>query len=248
MSLLQPLPETRVLRSVLRGGVRVLGLETSSRRGTVALVEAGRVIVWAATEAPGGHAPHLLGLVNQVLADAGWSKTALDRVSVGTGPGSFTGIRVGIALAQGIALGLSRPLVGVGSLQAMSRAVPVGVHGPRCAFIDARRNELFGAEYDEGGHERRAPEALRREDVGAWLARTASPVVLGEVTSSLILPTSPLRSELTDLPHAVGVGLAGEEAPEPPENAAPVEAVYVRPADAIRPNLPGFPLSSSEPT
>jgi tRNA threonylcarbamoyladenosine biosynthesis protein TsaB len=228
--------------------VRVLGIETSSRRGTVALVEAGRVIVWVATEAPGGHAPHLLGMLDQVLASTSWSKTALDRIAVGVGPGSFTGIRVGIALAQGVALGLARPVIGVGSLRAMSRATPAEIPGSRCAFIDARRNEVFGAEYDEVGNERRAPQALRREDVGAWLAEVTSPVVLGEVTRSLALQVGPLRSELTDLPHAAGVALAAEEAPEPVENAAPVEAVYVRPADAIRPNLPGFPLSSSEPT
>jgi tRNA threonylcarbamoyladenosine biosynthesis protein TsaB len=230
-------------------GVRVLGIETSSRRGTVALVEAGRVIVWVATEAPGGHAPHLLGLVARVLAEAGWSKAAIDRIAVGTGPGSFTGIRVGIALAQGIALGLARPITGVGSLRAMSRPTPADVRGPRCAFVDARRGEVFGAEYDEVGNERRAPRALRREDAGAWLAQATAPVVLGEVASTLGLESLPVRSELTDLPHAVGVALVGEEeAPESLENAGPVEAVYVRPADAIRPNLPGFPLSSPEPT
>lgn len=228
--------------------MRVLGIETSSRRGTVALVEAGHVLVWVATEAPGGHAPHLLGMVDQVLANAGWSKTALDRIAVGVGPGSFTGIRVGIALAQGIALGLARPVIGVGSLRAMSRATPADVRAPRCAFIDARRNEVFGAEYDEVGNEGRAPQAIRRENVGAWLAEATSPVVLGEVTASLALGVAPLRSELTDLPHAVGVALTAEEAPEPQETPGPVEAVYVRPADAIRPNLPGFPLSSSEPT
>jgi tRNA threonylcarbamoyladenosine biosynthesis protein TsaB len=229
-------------------GVRVLGIETSSRRGTVALVEAGRVIVSAATEAPGGHAPHLLGMVDQVLANAGWSKAALDRIGVGVGPGSFTGIRVGIALAQGIALGLARPVVGVGSLCAMSRAAPAELRGPRCAFIDARRNEVFGAEYDEVGRERRAAQAIRREDVGTWLGEVTSPVVLGEVASSLALAVGPFRSDLTDLPHAGGVALIAEEAPDPLESRGPVEAVYVRPADAIRPNLPGFPLSSSEPT
>jgi tRNA threonylcarbamoyladenosine biosynthesis protein TsaB len=227
--------------------VRVLGIETSSRRGTVALLEAGHVIVSAATDAPGGHAPHLLGLVDQVLTAAGWSKTALDRIAVGVGPGSFTGIRVGIALAQGIALGLARPVVGVGSLRAMSLAAPAGVLGARCAFIDARRDEVFGAEYDEVGNERRGPQAIRREEVRAWLTAATAPVVLGEVTSSLALGigVAPLRSELTDLPHAAGVALAAERAPEPLPGAGPVEAVYVRPADAIRPNLPGFPLSSS---
>ena len=228
--------------------MRVLGIETSSRRGTVALVEAGRVIVWLATETPGGHAPHLLGLVDQIVAAAGWSKAALDRIAVGLGPGSFTGIRVGIALAQGIALGLSRPIVGVGSLRAMCRAVPAELRGPRCALIDARRDEVFAAEYDEVGHERREPQAVRRDRVSAWLAETASPVLLGEAATVLAPEASPLRSDLTDLPHAAGVALAGEETPERAADAPAIDAIYVRPADAIRPNLPRFPLSSSEPT
>ncbi len=130
----------------------------------------------------------------------------------------------------------------------MSLAAPAEVRGARCAFIDARRGEVFGAEYDEVGTERRPPQAIRSEDVAAWLAAATAPVVLGEVTSSLTLEVAPFRSELTDLPHAVGVARSGEGAPEGAEGRGPVEAVYVRPADAIRPNLPGFPLSSTEPT
>ena len=85
---------------------RVLGIETSSRRGTVALVEDGQVVASLGHDVPNGHAERMLGLVDQALAEAGWAKASLDRIAVGVGPGSFTGIRVGIALAQGLALGL----------------------------------------------------------------------------------------------------------------------------------------------
>ncbi len=226
--------------------VRVLGIETSSRRGTVALVEDGRVISVAGTEAPGGHAPYMLGLVDHVLSDAGWAKTTLDRVAVGTGPGSFTGIRVGIALAQGIALGLGRPVLGVSSLRAMAQAVPESIAGARCAVVDARRNDVFCAEYDADGAERRAPTAVRRENLTGWLASAPEPrVVIGEM-AALVLPEAPvLRSELTDLPHAAGVALAGSALG--PETAL-AEAQYIRPADAIRPKLPQSPLSSGKPT
>jgi tRNA threonylcarbamoyladenosine biosynthesis protein TsaB len=225
--------------------LRVLGIETSSRRGTVALVEGDRVIAALATEVPGGHAPHLLGLVERALATAGWAKTALDRIAVGTGPGSFTGIRVGVALGQGIALGLGRPVVGVCSLQAMARALPETTPGTRCAVVDARRGDVFCAEYDAEHAELRTPAAVRRDELAAWLAAAGSHVVLGEAAVPLVAAGAVWRSELTDLPHAAGVALVG--AVLVPE-MAPAEAFYVRPPDAIRPNLPRSPLSSAKPT
>jgi tRNA threonylcarbamoyladenosine biosynthesis protein TsaB len=226
--------------------VRVLGIETSSRRGTVALVEDGHTVATLGHEVPNGHAERMLGLVDRLLADAGWAKTGLDRIAVGVGPGSFTGIRVGIALAQGLALGLDRPVLGIGSLHAMSRGVPDELDGTRCAMVDAHRNELFCAEYAASGEEVRAPLAVRRDGAGAWLAEAREPrVVIGEIATSVGVALEPFRSDLTDLPHAAGVALLGSVlAPE----RAPTDAVYARPADAIRPNLPRSPLSSGTST
>jgi tRNA threonylcarbamoyladenosine biosynthesis protein TsaB len=222
--------------------VRVLGIETSSRRGTVALVEDGRAVAALGHEVLNGHAERVLGLVDQVLTEAGWAKTSLDRIAVGVGPGSFTGIRVGIALAQGIALGLVRPVLGVGSLHAMSRGVPGELDGSRCAMVDAHRNELFCAEYAANGDEVRAPLAVRRDGAVAWLAGAREPrVLIGEIAETLGLDLAGFRSDLTDLPHAMGVAHLGSVLD--PEGA-PTDAVYARPADAIRPNLPRSPLSS----
>jgi tRNA threonylcarbamoyladenosine biosynthesis protein TsaB len=226
--------------------VRVLGIETSSRRGTVALVEDGRAVAALGHAVQNGHAERVLGLVDQVLAEAGWAKTSLDRIAVGVGPGSFTGIRVGIALAEGIALGLDRPVLGVGSLRAMSRGVPDELDGSRCAMVDAHRNELFCAEYAANGDEVRPPLAVRREGAGAWLAGAREPrVLIGEIAEAVGVDLAPFRSDLTDFPHAVGVAQLGSVlAPE----GASTDAVYARPADAIRPNLPRSPLSSGKPT
>jgi len=226
--------------------VRVLGIETSSRRGTVALVEDGHAVAALGHEVPNGHAERVLGLVDQVLREAGWAKTSLDRIAVGVGPGSFTGIRVGVALAQGLALGLDRPVLGIGSLHAMSRGVPDELLGTRCAMVDAHRNELFCAEYTASGEEVRPPLAVRRDGARAWLAEAHEPrVVIGEIAASLEDDLGPFRSDLTDLPHAAGVALLGSVlAPE----RAPTDAIYARPADAIRPTLPRSPLSSGTPT
>src|SRR5690606_29707052 len=108
-------------RATPRAMQRVLALETSSRRGSAALY-AGEIVAEASHEIPNAHGEQLGKLVDGWLAEAGWSKSQIDRLAVGIGPGSFTGLRVGIALAQGMALGLDRPLVGISSLVALSCA------------------------------------------------------------------------------------------------------------------------------
>ncbi len=226
--------------------VRVLGIETSSRRGTVALADGGRIVAALGYEESGTHSERLLPLIEQVLSDAGWPKSTLDRLAVGTGPGSFTGIRVGLALAQGIGLGLGRPVVGVGALSAMSRGAPPGLPGLRCALVDARRGELFAALHDPSGREIRAAEAISRGNLAGWVAAgTDEPfVILGEIAAGLEdVPT--FRSDLTDLPHAQCVALIGAELDV---LDAPAEALYVRPPDAIRPTLSRYPVSSGTPT
>src|SRR5258706_8847589 len=91
---------------VQSGPMRLLGIETSSRRGSVALVENDRVVARAAHEKLNAHAEELARLLDEVIADSGWSRRSFDRVAVGMGPGSFTGVRVGVAFAEGIAVGL----------------------------------------------------------------------------------------------------------------------------------------------
>ncbi len=226
--------------------MRVLGIETSSRRGSVALVEGGRPVLALVYEGEKAHAEHLLPLVDRAFADAGWPKSSVDRIACGVGPGSFTGLRVGIALAQGIAVGLGRPALGVGALRAMARAVPDALAGLRCAMIDARKAELFVAAYDAAGAEHVAPRTVPRAAVSDFVATLAAPVVIaGEVAAELSLPAPGHRSALSDLPHATCVALLGAEL-DP--GSAPPEPMYVRPPDAIVPNLPRSPLSSREPT
>jgi tRNA threonylcarbamoyladenosine biosynthesis protein TsaB len=225
--------------------VRVLGIETSSQRGTVALVEDGSVVSSMTHDTGTKHAEKMLPLVDAVLAAAGWSKSTLDRIAVGVGPGSFTGLRLGLALAQGIGLGLERPVLGIGSVHAMCRGVPDSMPGTRVALLDARRNDLFIAAY-RGTQEIVAPQALARAAVAPFLGTLAEPlVVVGEVGTDLGLGRDVYRSEVTDLPHAICVAFLGSELSP---DAAPAEPAYLREPDAIRPKLRQSPLSSREPT
>jgi tRNA threonylcarbamoyladenosine biosynthesis protein TsaB len=250
---------------VRRSRVRILALETSSQRGTVVLSDglsdgtAGgtrtvSVRVYDAHPSGGGHSAHAMRLVDEAFTEAGWERTSLDRVAAGVGPGSFTGLRVGISVAQGIALALGKPAVGVGSLRAMCRGVPASLPGLRCAFGDARRGELFAAAYGAAGEHVAGIDTIPRAELGAWVASVtggAGVVLVGKVLGELaeqgalsgVDPAWILRSELTDEPHAACVA---EVAASLDPGLAPCEPEYVREADAIRPTLPRHPLWSDE--
>jgi tRNA threonylcarbamoyladenosine biosynthesis protein TsaB len=215
--------------------VRILAIESSSRRGSVALLEGDRFVSSLEHEQSNSHAERLLPLVERLLSEAGWPKSSLDRLGVGVGPGSFTGLRVGIALAEGLSLGLDRPLVGVGSLWAMAFGALNELPGPCCALLDARRDELFAAVYDARNQQRCAPLAVPIADLGDFLGVHAVATVVGEVTQSLAHGRRQALGATLDLPHARWVGaLAGllDEAHYPPEPQ------YVRGTGATLPKLP----------
>jgi tRNA threonylcarbamoyladenosine biosynthesis protein TsaB len=219
--------------------MRLLAIETSTRRGSVALVEHGTLVATAMHERDNAHAELVLPLVAELFARAGWAKSCVDRIAVGVGPGAFTGIRVGIALAQGIGLALRRPVFGIGSLETMAAAVPRQLSGVRCALLDARRSELFAAVYSPQGVELVAPHAVPREGVAARLLEIAPEprVVVGEISAAL----AGLRSTETDLPHALWTARLAELRSEEHAQAQPH---YVRDAGAALPNLPPSPFSS----
>jgi len=177
-------------------------------------------------------------LAERLLAEAEWPPNSLDRLAVGIGPGTFTGLRVGIALASGMALGLGRPLVGVGSLASMARAAerPEAV----AAVLDARRSEWFVAVFDAQGVEIVAPRALPTASAQQTLRDLVGRpfVVVGEPARGW---PHYVGAERSDLPHAVGAGLLAQEL-DPA--TAPATPIYVRGPGALKPNLPPSPLDS----
>ena len=215
--------------------MRILAIETSSRRGSVALLEDQHVIASLEHEQPNSHAERLLPMVRQLLTEAGWPKSSLDRLGVGVGPGSFTGLRVGIALAEGLSVGLDRPLVGVGSLLAMAFGALAEQPGPCCALLDARRDELFAAVYQAAHQELCAPLALPTQDLPAFLDEYGVSSVVGEVARGLPHGRTVLAGTTLDLPHARWVGALAAQLDEA---EFPPEPEYVRGIGATLPKLP----------
>ncbi len=138
----------------------VLGMDTSTAATAVALRDADGRVSEARDDPPAGahpgHATRLLGMAHELLERAGVYWEEVDRLAVGVGPGTFTGLRVGVASARGLAQSLSAELVGVSSLRALGeRALAAssgetGIVGPAAALaaIDARRGEMFLAAYE----------------------------------------------------------------------------------------------------
>ena len=144
--------------------MRIVSLDTATRATAVAVaeVDADRLPQRFAESyhvtspaGPPGHAVDLLGGVERVLAELGGGWEAVDTIAVGIGPGTFTGLRIGVASAQTLAWSRGLPLVGVSSLHALGLGsaglLPAELHAaPLLALIDARRGEVFAAGWPAG--------------------------------------------------------------------------------------------------
>lgn len=155
----------------------VLGFDTATSSTAVALrLGDGTVLEARDDPRPGahpGHATRLLAMADELRAEAGIGWGELDRLGVGVGPGTFTGLRVGVATARGLAQSLGAELVGVSSLEALAREAG-GAGGGVLAVIDARRGEVFAAAWDADGRERLAARALAPERVREALAEAGA--------------------------------------------------------------------------
>ena len=134
--------------------MRVLAGDTSTSVNTVAIVDGDQVLAETVVECGRTHTERLLGTIDWVLDQAGMTLDALDVLAVSIGPGSFTGLRVGLATWKGLAAGAGLGLIGVPTLDAMTR-VCVFTDVIVCPLLDAKMGEVFGATYAFTAGERR---------------------------------------------------------------------------------------------
>ena len=163
-----------------------LALDTATPATTVALSGVGEVIITGRHDPPPGerpgHATHLLPLAALVLERAGTGWEGVDRIAVGVGPGTFTGLRIGIATARALARARSLPLVGVSTLQSLAAArpapdtVPAGLDAV-LAVLDARRGEVFAASW--------RTDEVAEFDSALLPPRVLSPEALAELAAPL---------------------------------------------------------------
>jgi tRNA threonylcarbamoyladenosine biosynthesis protein TsaB len=144
--------------------VRVLAVDTTTPRGSLAVVTAEAVEAEIRVESSEGHSRWLLPAVDRALRGLGIEARELDGLAVTVGPGSFTGLRVGISSVQGLALATGRPCLGRPSLDILARLV-IGRAPSIVALIDAVRGEVFGAAYGAEGRLRGERRAGRLEEL-----------------------------------------------------------------------------------
>lgn len=218
----------------------VLALDTTVRDGSVAVVEDGRVRAELVGDASRTHGERLPGDLMRALADASVRLDEVDLLAVAAGPGSFTGLRVGIAAMQGLSTAIGRRIVPVSALDALAAAAGPG-EGLVGAWMDAQRGQVYAALYAAAHPEPRAvlpaSSVPPRETLDAWALSV--PGALRLIGDGAVRYADVVRAVLgvraTVLPHPPLAGVVGSLACAHPERAVTphgVVPIYVRRPDA----------------
>lgn len=205
----------------------LLALDTCLTACSLALSRDGEPIAWASEPMARGHQERLAPMARDLMASRGLAFAQIDRIGVTVGPGSFTGLRVGLAFAKGLALALVRPCVGVGVLEAL--AASISGAGPTAAVIDAGRGRVYLQLFD-AGVSLSGPDILTLDLAAGRLVGvfpSGRMVVTGPGARLLIgaAPFATLDETATPDPRVVAqlAGLAPSAPPRP---------LYLRPPDA----------------
>ena len=228
--------------------MKILAFETSAKAGSVALTDNG--ILLGANYCNTGltHSQTLMVMAEQLLQSCGLTPKDVEAVAVAAGPGSFTGVRIGVAAAKGFAWGGEIPCYGVSTLEAM--ALGLGIYeGFVCPVMDARRSEVYNALFRaEAGKLTRVTEdrAIALADLAEEIKNLSAPVFL--VGDGSILCYNTLKEQVPNLAlppehrmhqRAEGVALAAEQAISAgqPGNAGELTPNYLRLSQAERERL-----------
>ena len=204
----------------------VLAIDTCLFACSVAVVDGERVLARRVEPMSRGHQERLAPLVQEAMVEAGLGFDRLDRIGVTVGPGSFTGLRVGLAFAKGLAAALSIPAVGVGSLEALAEPE----RGNVVAVLDAKRGQVYLQAFSDGVPVS-APDALPIETAAARLAEFAPDILIGTGAALMADVRPGVRVVPADVTDPVAVArLAAGRSPVPPR------PLYLRAPDA---KLPG---------
>lgn len=135
------------MQAELTANAKILAIDTSTENCSVALMFDNQCITRSEV-APRDHTKKILPMVDEVLREAGLKLTDLDALAYGQGPGSFTGVRIGIGIAQGLAFGAELPMIGISTLKAMAQgSYRIAKVQNVAVAIDARMSEVYWAQY-----------------------------------------------------------------------------------------------------
>ena len=224
----------------------ILGIETATMTGGVALVDEKRVISEYTLNVRTTHTARLMPAIDQILRDSSVDKSEIDGIAISMGPGSFTGLRIGMATAKGLVLGLNIPLVGVPTLDALARNIPFAMY-QICPMLDAKKKEVYFSlfRYEGSGEHAGSPlqlvpyqvvppnELVKRIDEKTIFLGDAVDVYRDFVSEKLgeLALFAPDAQRLPRAATVAEMGLLKLKAGEHLDIAA-AEPIYIRPSDA----------------
>jgi len=228
--------------------MRILAIESSAKAASVAVVRDDVLEAYAYQNTGLTHSRTLMPMVRDALRNADLSLDDIDLIAAANGPGSFTGLRIGVAAAKGLAWAAQKPGIGVSTLEAMARNL-AHVKAVICCVMDARRGEYYNALFESDGIEPRRlceDRTIPLEKLADILARLDTMVVLvGDGANSAF---ERLEQECPDItlapPHlihqsAYGVAMAAKAAytQRRPADLSALDPVYIRMPQAERERL-----------
>ena len=224
--------------------MKILALETSAKAVSAAVAEDGRVLASGYQDTGLTHSRTLMPIVEGILKNTGMTVQDMDAIAVAAGPGSFTGIRIGVAAAKGLAFAADKPAVGVSALAAMARNVSFSDGLVICA-MDARRNQIYNALFEarDGALTRLTPDrAVGLAELAEELRSDSRPkTVVGDgarlCADALLaagVPCRPAPAHLV-MQNAVSVALEAEDAARSGGLVSSQELapMYLRPPQAL---------------
>jgi len=222
--------------------MKVLGIDTSTSCGAVGLIDGGEVLSDTLLNIPVTHSERLLGAIEFVLGEARCSIGDVDGWAISLGPGSFTGLRIGVSTVKGLAFATGKPVAGVSTLDALASQVSPTSY-LICPILDARKREVYAAFYRYGEGDilgrQSDDQALRPEDLVKKIeertiflgdgVRTYRDFLLHSLPSLATFPSAPIH-----VPHGSMVAKLGFELLKKGEhlNVSTFSPIYVRPSEA----------------
>lgn len=222
--------------------MKILALDTAASWCSVAVYNAdGDVVLADVSENIGkGHAEVLMDYIERAVTEAKLSLRDMDRVAVNIGPGSFTGVRIGVSAARGFALALDVPAIGITAFEALAAETQIlSPEKPILVLLDAHRGEIYAQSFDAKGLPGAKPLVLSREGAEALAVSQAENTVLAGSAAAAINDVLGGRFELGPIEPTAKIGIYAHLASLRQPGDAP-KPLYMRGPDA-KPQV-GFAL------